>query len=134
MVVKSKLEKRDAVHLPAEVTCIIMYFVKLQKKSQSTLHSCCQVSRSWYYAAIVLLYQSPVFGSTKFPLFIRTMRAPKNIHGFRSPLLKHVKTLDLAAWTYIVRPYCVEDNVTEKLLRKVGGGLDVFVAPYTHSP
>jgi hypothetical protein len=116
--------KRDAVHFPTEILFTILSFVQLHKKPQSDLHSCCLVSRSWCSVATALLYRAPISKGKKHLLFIRTINSSDNVHSFKSLLSKYIKTLDLSSW-----PRNINENVTEDLLGRLGGGLESFVAP-----
>jgi hypothetical protein len=123
MSLESNRGERNASHFPPEVICIIISFVKLQKRSQSTLHSCCLVSRSWYMVSVEQLYHSPVPNGKNYLSFIRSV-CPPNVHAFKRSLSEFVKTLDLSAL-----PPGVHESVAEQLLVKVGRGLEAFVAP-----
>jgi hypothetical protein len=133
----SKTERRCAVHLPSEVLSTIFSFVKLdkgpqrtlynhQQSPQRTLYCCCLVSRSWYSVAIAPLYQCPFVKGEKYQLFVRTLCAPISVPNFKSPLSEYVRTLGLSAL-----PNDLDESLTEKLLKTVGGALEKFVASGT---
>jgi hypothetical protein len=127
MASATKPWQKHAVHLPFEVLSTIIFFVQLQKAPQNDLHSCCLVSRSWYFAAVAPLYQSPVLNGWNSPFFVRTICAFEDGRRFKSPLLEHIRTLDMSPV-----PYDEPESVTETLLSRVAGGLEVFVAPGTN--
>jgi hypothetical protein len=116
--------RRDGIHLPAEILSAIISLVQFQEDPQGTLHSCCLISRSWYSVAVTQLYKSPIFTGTKYHLFIRTICPSKIVYEMKSPLSEYIQTLDLSAWRDDVR-----EDVTERLLGKVRGRLEVFIAP-----
>jgi hypothetical protein len=120
--------RKDAVYLPSEILLNIVSFVQLQDNPQTTLYSCCLVSRSWYTAAIVLLYREPVLKGKKYELFFRTICPGEITHKAKSPLSEYVKTLDLSSW-----PHTLGASVTQKLLGMVGGGLEGFIAPFARA-
>jgi hypothetical protein len=119
---KSKIGNRDANYLPTEVLSNIISFFKYPKTSQPDLHSCCLVSRSWYSVAIALLYQAPVFKRGNSLLFVKRVFPSKRVQNVKRPLLEYIETLDLRYWRE-------GKSVTERLLGRVHGGLEVFVAP-----
>jgi hypothetical protein len=130
--VKSEPAKSHEVHLPTEVLSAVMSFVQHQRNSQSTLHSCCLVSRSWYSVANVQLYRSPVLNGENILLlfrtlgflFLRTLKSTKSVHNSKSPVSEYVKTLDLRHW-----PHYVHENIMKELIGRMERGLEAFVAP-----
>jgi hypothetical protein len=126
VTLESNPNKQDTGHLPPEVICIIISHVKLERNSQSTLHSCCLVSRSWYSVAVVQLYHSPVLKGKKCLLFVGSMCDFKNSNIFNSPISQYVVNVDLSD-----SPHNVHGIVTEDILAKVEGRLEALVAPVT---
>jgi hypothetical protein len=132
---ESKSRSTNAVHIPAEVVDNIVSFVKLQKNSQSTLHSCCLVSRSWYSVALAPLYQYPVLKDKNCLLFARTMCPPTDDEEPQRPFAEYVRTLDLSNLgnrRYTDDGECM--RAMEKLLLRVKGSLEVFVAAENMNP
>ena len=121
---ESQPGKIDAVHLPSEVISIIVSFIQLEESPQSTLYSCCLISRSWYSVAVAPLYRSPVLKGKNYQLFVRTICPSINAHIRKSPLSEFVRTLNLSSLTYEG-----SKSVMGRLLGRVKGGLEVFVAP-----
>jgi hypothetical protein len=119
--------KPNEVHLPLETVSNILSFVQLEENSQESLYNLCLVSRSWYSACVVPLYQCPSLSGKKGrQSFVETVCRPKNVHKSRRPLSEYVKTLDMSSWYDDI-----SENLIKKLLGKVAGGLEVFVAPET---
>jgi hypothetical protein len=133
---ESESGSTNAIHIPTEIIDNIVSFVRLQKNSQSTLYSCCLVSRSWYSVAIAALYQSPVLKEKTYLRFARTICPPTNVEEIKRPFAEYVRTLDLLGLDmsldfnkkYNKKAGQERRKTMEKLLVWVKGSLEVFIA------
>lgn len=114
----------NAVPLPLEVILQILSYTPRNPQTQSYLHACCLISRSWYSAAVPLLYHSPHITGKNFKQFVATVCPSINAHIRKSELAELVRRLDMG--------HLVHDgsrSLTARLLGRVKGGLEDFVAP-----
>ncbi|KAI9674843.1 MAG: hypothetical protein M1829_003583 [Trizodia sp. TS-e1964] len=112
------------VFLPSEVIFNILSFIPRRASSQPTLHACSLVSRQWYAAAVLLLYERPHISGRNFKQFVATICPSVNAHVRKSELAILVKALDMG--------YLVHDgsrSLTARILGRLKGGLEEFVAP-----
>lgn len=110
--------------LPIEIILQILSFVPHRPESQKTFGACCLVSRSWYAAAISLLYERPYLGGSNFQQFVATVCPSKNAHIRRSQLAELVKKLDMGELVHDG-----SKSLTARLLGRLKGTLTDFVAP-----
>ena len=116
----------QVVHLPPEIILYILSFIPVRPENQSTLCTCCLLSRDWYSSAIPLLYRSPSITSKNFRLFVRTICPSINVHVRKSELAGLVRRLDMGSLVHDG-----SKSVTARLLGRVKEGLEEFVAPQT---
>ncbi|RMJ27420.1 F-box domain protein [Aspergillus sp. HF37] len=125
----------SSVYLPTEILVLIVLFVAaeggraaddaLPPARQRTLHACCLVSRQWYSAAIALLYEKPQLGSgMAFNRFTETVCPPVAARKSKWNLGGFVRRLDLSGLVHHS-----SNSLTARLLGRVKGNLEVFVAP-----
>ena len=115
---------KPSLHLPSEIIVHILEYVPRNSTSQPTLHACALVSRLWYSATIPFLYHSPHIKGKSFQQFVRTVCPSINAHIRKSELAEFVRVLDMGN--------LVHDgsrSLTARLLGRVKGHLEVFVAP-----
>ena len=117
-------QSHTAVLLPAEIILQILSYVPKDSKSQSHLHACCLISRSWYSAAVPLLYHSPHITGKNFKQFVATVCPSINAHIRKSELAELVRRLDMGNLVHDG-----SKSLTARLLGRVKGGLEEFVAP-----
>ena len=110
--------------LPVEIIIQIVSYVPRRAIGQSTLWSCCLVSRSWYAAAVPLLYERPYVSGANFQNFVATVCPSKNAHIRRSQLAGFVRTLDMGELVHDG-----SKSLTARLLGRLKGSLVEFVAP-----
>ncbi|SLM34698.1 F-box domain [Lasallia pustulata] len=113
-----------AVHLPQEIILQILSYIPRDPTSQSYLHACSLVSRSWYSATVPLLYHSPHFTGKNFRQFVATVCPSINAHIRKSELAGLVRRLDMGNLVHDG-----SKSLTARLLGRVKGGLEEFVAP-----
>lgn len=121
---KPKVWTTEPVYLPDEIIIQILEYVSRFRESQSTLASCCLLSRQWYAAAISLLYASPYLYGKNFELFVRTICPTKNAHIKHSWQAELVKILDMRALVHQSSP-----STTARLLGRSKNSLEAFIAP-----
>ena len=121
----------EASTLPLEIiTQIISLFpiqprVRVDREAcQSTLSTCCLVSRMWYCAAVGLLYENPYITGPNYEKFVATMCPSINAHVRKNGLANLVKTLDLHRLVYHG-----SKSKTARLLGRVKDQLEVYIAP-----
>lgn len=126
--IPSKTERRPeahtAVHLPPELILQILSYILGDPKSQSYLYACCLISRSWYSAAVPLLYHNPHITGKNFKHFVATVCPSINAHIRKSQLADLVRRLDMSNLVHDG-----SKSLTARLLGRVKGGLEDFVAP-----
>ena len=116
--------QRPSIELPLEILQQILSYVAHSPSSQITLHAFSLASRSWYYAAIPLLYNAPRISGKNYDLFVRTVCPSINAHIRTNGLSELVKTLDMSSLVHNG-----SKSLTARLLGRVKGHLEVFVAP-----
>lgn len=108
--------------LPSEI--LQQIFLHLTSADQPTLHACTLVSRSWYQNSISHLYNNPAIDGKNYDFFVRAICPSVNAHIRTNGLAELVKTLDMS---------CLVHNgsksLTARILGRVKGNLEVFVAP-----
>jgi hypothetical protein len=112
------------IELPLEVLIQIVSYIPRRQQYQKTLWACCLVSRAWYSAAVMFLYERPHIGGGNFQEFVATICPSKNAHIRKSELASMVKILDMG--------HLVHDgskSLTARLLGRLKGSLEEFVAP-----
>lgn len=126
--IPSKTERsplnHTAVHLPLEIILQILSYVPRDPKSQSYFHACCLISRSWYSATVPLLYDNPHITGKNFKQFVATVCPSINAHIRKSELAELVRRLDMGNLVHDG-----SKSLTARLLGRVKGGLEEFVAP-----
>ena len=123
---RKKEDPGRAVHLPSEIVLHILSFIPIRPEYQSTLCACSLVSRDWYLAAIPLLYHSPIISSKNFKSFVNTICPSINVHVRKSELAGLVRRLDMGGLVHDG-----SKSLTARLLGRIKGGLEEFVAPQT---
>ncbi len=113
-----------AVHLPPELIIHILSYIPRRRTSQSTLYSCCLVSRQWYAAAVPRLYHSPYITGKNFKQFVATICPSVNAHVRKSDLADLVKRLDMGNLVHDG-----SKSLTARILGRVKFHLEEFVAP-----
>ena len=111
-------------HLPQEVLQQIFTYVAHTSSSQTTLCASCLVSRSWYQASVVFLYDSPRISGRNYDLFVRTVCPSINAHIRTNGLADLVRTLDMSGLVHDG-----SKSLTARLLGRVKGNVEAFVAP-----
>ncbi|MCJ1300824.1 hypothetical protein MMC08_003623 [Hypocenomyce scalaris] len=119
-----ELPNNAVVHLPPEIILQILSYIPREPHSQSYLHACCLISRSWYSAAIPFLYHSPHITGKNFKQFVATVCPSVNAHIRKSELADLVRRLDMGNLVHDG-----SKSLTARLLGRVKGGLEEFVAP-----
>lgn len=108
------------VGLPLEVLELIFS----HDLDQASLHACAIVSRLWYSASIAKLYYSPVITGKNYDAFIRSVCPSINAHIRHNGLAELVRTLDMSRLVHNG-----SKSLTARLLGRLKGGLEVFIAP-----
>ncbi|KAF2146378.1 uncharacterized protein K452DRAFT_294938 [Aplosporella prunicola CBS 121167] len=123
---RGKSEKKGRVtrRMDREILLEILSYIPRHPSSQRTLYACCLVNHQWYNAAIARLYEAPHLIGPNFAPFVRTICPSINAHVKRSELAELVRVLDLR---HIVHQS--SKSVTARLLGRVKGSLEVFMAP-----
>lgn len=124
MKIISPINQEAHVYLPSEILELIFFFVRDGKRSQRSLWSCCLVCRQWYSAAVPALYESPVLWGWNFASFASTVSPSAHARVRRVELAQYVKHLNMSAVAYES-----SNSMTARLLRRVKGKLETFVAP-----
>ena len=119
-------EKPPAPILPAELLFNILSHLSRQPKIQPSLYSFCLVSRSWYAAGVYDLYRAPTLAGSRYLLFVRTVCPSINLHVRKNGLAALVRKLDMSRVVHEG-----SKSITGRLLGRVKGGLEEFVAPQT---
>ncbi|OBT77744.1 hypothetical protein VF21_03816 [Pseudogymnoascus sp. 05NY08] len=112
------------IELPLEVLIQIVSYIPRRQQYQKTLWACCLVSRAWYSAAIMFLYERPHIGGGNFQEFVATICPSKNAHIRKSQLAGMVKILDMGTLVHDG-----SKSLTARLLGRLKGSLEEFVAP-----
>jgi hypothetical protein len=112
------------IELPLEVLIQIVSYIPRRRQYQKTLWACCLVSRAWYSAAVMLLYERPHIGGGNFQEFVATICPSKNAHIRKSQLAGMVKNLDMGSLVHDG-----SKSLTARLLGRLKGSLEEFVAP-----
>ena len=113
------------LHLPSELLLqILTHLSPHDEFYQPDLFSLTLVSHAWYAAAIPLLYHSPRISGRNFKSFVNTVCPSINAHVRRSALADLVRRLDMSRLVHDG-----SKSLTARLLGRVKGGLEVFVAP-----
>ncbi|KFY69969.1 hypothetical protein V499_09582 [Pseudogymnoascus sp. VKM F-103] len=112
------------IELPLEVLIQIVSYIPRRQQYQKTLWACCLVSRAWYSAAVMLLYERPHIGGGNFQEFVATICPSKNAHIRKSQLAGMVKNLDMGSLVHDG-----SKSLTARLLGRLKGSLEEFVAP-----
>lgn len=112
------------VYLPDEIIIQILEYTARLNDAQSTLASCCLLSRQWYNAAVPLLYARPYLYGKNFDPFVRAICPSINLHVRKSPLSELVRTLDMASLVHQS-----SKSMTARLLGRTKGNVEEFVAP-----
>jgi hypothetical protein len=128
VLLNSEPTKRDAIYLPPEILFAIIYFVQRQYNPQRNLYTCCLVSRSWYFVAVVQLYRSPVITQNNYRHFVRTMCSSKKVFHSTSQISEYIKTIDLSDAIYDI-----PESMTKSLVGRVKRGIEAFIAPETNT-
>lgn len=116
--------KQTAVHLPPEIIIHILSYIPRRPSSQSTLYSCCLLSRQWYAVAVHRLYHSPCITGKNFKKFVATICPSVNAHVRKSDLADLVRRLDMGSLVHDG-----SKSLTARLLGRVKVMLEEFVAP-----
>lgn len=115
-----------APSLPYEIIQEILSYFPQDHSSQPILRTCTLISRAWYSATIARLYQHPHIPGPNYESFVNAVCPSINAHIRRNGLAELVKTLDLGSLVHHGRK-----SLTARLLGRVKGHLEVFVAPQT---
>jgi F-box-like len=113
------------VHLPTELVLAIFSLFPHGHVSQSTLYACLLVCRQWYGAGVAHLYHTPHLTPSNFMRFVATvipMSSKSCVRG--DQLAGFVRRLDMSRLVHDGKK-CV----TAKLLGRMKGGLEEFLAP-----
>lgn len=116
--------KGPPVHLPDEIVIQILDYVARLDYAQTSLCSCCLLSRQWYSAAVPYLYARPWISGKNFDQFYRTIVPSVNLHIRKSPLSELVKMLDMSRLVHEG-----SKKTTARLLGRTKVNLEYFVAP-----
>ena len=111
-------------NLPTEILLQIFSNLPRTRKSQPTLHSCTLVSRSWYPAAVQVLYRSPYITGKNFKLFVSAICPSINAHVRKHGLSEMVRRLDMSRLIHHG-----SKSLTARILGRCKGQLEEFVAP-----
>jgi hypothetical protein len=115
------------IHLPNELLVQILEYVShttTPQTAQTTLASCCLLSRQWYTCAVPFLYAHPHLYGANFDPFVRSICPSINVGIRHSPLAELVKRLDMSGLVHQG-----SKSVTARLLGRVKGDVESFVAP-----
>jgi hypothetical protein len=112
------------IELPLEVLIHIISYIPRRQSTQKTFWACCLVSRVWYSAAIIFLYERPYIGGGNFQEFVATVCPSKNAHIRKSQLAEMVKVLDMGTLVHDG-----SKSLTARLLGRLKGNLEEFIAP-----
>ena len=112
------------LNLPSEILLNITSYIPYQEAPQQTLHAATLVSRSWYSAAVSLLYRRPYITGRNFKLFVATVCPSINAHIRKSELANMVKSLDMSNLVHEG-----SKSLTARLLGRLKRGLKEFRAP-----
>ena len=114
------------IYLPTEIVVQIVRFIAAETSCrQSSLYTCCLISRQWYSVAVSFLYEKPQVGSgATFKLFADTIAPPIRARKSRVNLGSLVRRLDLSALVHHS-----SNSLTARLLGRVKENLEVFIAP-----
>lgn len=91
---------------------------------QSTLYSCCLVSRQWYSEAVSMLYEEPFIDGSRFQPFAATVCPPLGTRLPKYKLASLVHKLDMGGLVHQS-----SNSVTARLLGRVKKNLEEFTAP-----
>ena len=113
--------------LPLEVIILILSFVTCwapDLERQTTLWTCCLISKIWHQATIADLYCQPVLSNRNFDRFVRTI-CPRSGSRMRQTGLEDlVKDLNMGGLAYES-----SKSQTARLLRRCSRNLECFVGP-----
>lgn len=112
------------LNLPPEILLNITSYIPYQERPQQTLHAASLVSRSWYSAAVLLLYRKPYITGKNFKLFVATVCPSINAHIRKSKLANMVRGLDMGNLVHEG-----SKSLTARLLGRLKAGLEEFRAP-----
>lgn len=112
------------IHLPDEILIQILDYVAHSSQYQTTLASCCRLSRQWFSVAVSELYRRPILYGNKFDPFVKAICPSINLHVRKSPLASLVKVLDMSGLVHQG-----SKSVTARLLGRTKNNLEEFVAP-----
>ncbi len=128
MKIGSAINPEAFVHLPTELLQQIFVFLKDGTDSQRSFWACCLVSRQWYLAAVPLLYERPCLQGRNFEGFSYSVCPAASIRRSRPAAMRefalYIKHLDMSSLAYES-----SNSLTARLLGRVKGGLESFVAP-----
>lgn len=113
-----------SLDFPLEILCQIAPYVKSFSSSQRDLWAMTMVSRSWYSAAIHLLYRKPDITGKNFQLFVQTLCPSINPHIRKTDFSSMVKVLDMSKLVHDG-----SKSLTSRILGRLREGLEVFIAP-----
>ena len=113
-----------APSLPYEIIQEILLYFPHDHSSQPILRTCTLISRAWYSATIARLYQHPHITGPNYKSFVDAVCPSINAHIRKNGLAELVKTLDLSTLVHHG-----SKSLTARLLGRVKGHLEVFVAP-----
>ena len=117
-------EEKPFLHLPLEITTLIVSFISDDPHAQSQLHALTLVSRSFYSAAIARLYHSPQLHGHRFELFVRTVCPSINSWVKQNGLGDFTVRLDLSRLVHEG-----SKSITARLIGRLKGKLEFFSAP-----
>jgi hypothetical protein len=115
---------KDPSHLPLEILILIVSFIPPGPQSQPTLHALTLVSRLCYSAAIADLYRCPYIDGSRFNQFVRSVCPSINARVKKNGLADFIVRLDMRNLVHES-----SNSVTARLLGRVKGGLEEFMAP-----
>lgn len=125
MKIGDPIYRGDEVPLPVEVLTFIASYAGMHGfTSQSTLWSCCLVSKSWYAASISHLYLRPILHNRNFDKFARTICPPVGSYKPQIGLEDLIKHLDMGGLAYES-----SKSLTARLLRRTRKSLESFSSP-----
>ena len=124
----SAVVTNSAPALPLEIANQIVSYLSsglhYTTADQESLRACTLISRTWYSAAIGLLYEHPLILGKKYEQFVRSICPSINTHVRKNGLADLVKVLDLGRLVHHG-----SKSTTARLLGRVKQNIEVFVAP-----
>ena len=112
--------------LPLEIVHEIASHVERSSTCLQDLWAMTMVSRSWYSALITSLYHKPELSRRKCNLFVQTICPSINAQSQNISLSSMVKQLDMSDVVFDD-----DQTLTARILQRLQGWLEVFVAPQT---